>query len=64
MEAFDANMVEFPYADEDLDNPDLFKVVYCGAIRRINNVGLIVDAAKLITNPRIKFVIFGTTYIS
>lgn len=59
LEAFDANMVEFPYADEDLDNLELFKVVYCGAIRRINNVGIIVDAAKLITNPKIRFIIFG-----
>ncbi len=59
LEAFDANMVEFPYVDDDMDNPDLFKVVYCGAVRRINNVGLIVDAAKLITNPKIKFIIFG-----
>lgn len=59
LEAFDANMIEFPYADEDLDNPELYKVVYCGAVRRINNLGIIVDAAKLITNPKIKFVIFG-----
>ena len=59
LEAFDANLQNFPYADEDLDNPDLFKVVYCGAIRRINNLGLIVNAAKLITNQKIKFIIFG-----
>lgn len=59
LEAFDANLVNIPYADDDLDNPDLFKVVYCGAIRRINNLGLIVDAAKFITNSKIKFVIFG-----
>lgn len=59
LEAFDQNLKDYPYADEDLDNPDLFKVLYAGAIRRINNVGLLVDAAKLIDNPRIKFVIFG-----
>ena len=43
----------------DLDNPDIYKVVYCGAIRRINNLGLIVDAARLIKNPKIRFLIFG-----
>lgn len=59
LEAFDENLVNFPYADEDLDNPELFRVVYCGAIRRINNLGLIVNAAKLVTNPKIKVVIFG-----
>lgn len=60
LEAFDENLMSFPYVDEDLDNPNLYKVVYCGAIRRINNLGLIVDAAKLITNSKIKFVIFGS----
>ena len=59
LEAFDENLKNFPYADEDLDNPELYKVVYCGSIRRINNLGIILDAAKLISNPKIKFVIFG-----
>lgn len=59
LEAFDANAIQFPYHDVDLENPDIFKVVYAGAIRRINNLGLIVDAAKLVTNPKIKFIIFG-----
>ena len=60
LEAFDANLAAFPYADEDLDNPDLYKVVYAGSIRRINNLGIILDAAKLIENPKIKFLIFGS----
>lgn len=59
LEAFDANLLNFPYSDVDLDNPDIYKVVYCGAIRRINNLGLIVDAARLIKNPKIRFLIFG-----
>ena len=59
LEAFDANLKAFPYADEDLDNPETFKVVYAGAIRRINNLGLILDAAKLVENPKIRFIIFG-----
>lgn len=59
LEAFDANLLSFPYSDIDLDNPEIYKVVYCGSIRRINNLGLIVEAAKLVTNPKIKFIIFG-----
>ena len=60
LEAFDDNLTNYPYADEDMDNSEYFKVVYAGAIRRINNLGLILDAAKLIKNPRIRFVIFGS----
>lgn len=57
--AFDKNACEIVYEDEYLDNPDLYKVVYAGAIRPVNDIGLILDAAKLITDPKIKFVIFG-----
>lgn len=59
LESFDENLNSYSYADEDLDNPDLYKVVYCGAIRRINNLGIIVEAAKLIDDPTIRFVLFG-----
>ena len=62
LEIFDNNRLSHPYSDVDLDNPDIYKVVYAGSIRRINNLGLIVDAAKLITNPKIKFIIFGDGY--
>ena len=59
LEAFDDNLKKYTYADEDLDNPTIYKVLYAGAIRRINNVGLLVDAAKLIDDPKIKFLLFG-----
>lgn len=57
--AFDQNVKDFWLDDPDMDNPDTYKVVYTGAIRRINNLGLIVDAAKLVKNPKIRFIIFG-----
>lgn len=57
--AFDKNLKEFWMDDEDMDEPDTFKVVYAGAIRRINNLGIILDAAKKIKNPKLRFVIFG-----
>ena len=60
LEAFDQNVIDYPYEDEDLDNPEIYKVLYAGSIRRINNLGIILDAAKLVTNPRIKFIIFGS----
>ena len=60
LEAFDQNVNDYPYEDEDLDNSEIYKVLYAGSIRRINNLGIILDAAKLITNPKIKFIIFGS----
>lgn len=59
LEAFDHNLKEFWLDDPDMDDPSTFKVIYTGAIRRINNLGLIVDAAKLVKNPSIRFIIFG-----
>lgn len=44
--------------DTDLKD-DSFKVVYAGAIRSVNNVSNILDAAKLLTDISIKILIFG-----
>lgn len=57
--AFDANRETYQAGDSDLDNPELYTVVYAGSIRRTNNLGLILDAAKEIADPRIKFLIWG-----
>lgn len=59
LEAFQYNRAHFRAEDSDLDDPDTFKVVYTGSIRRINNLGILVDAAKEIKDPRIKLLIWG-----
>ena len=59
LEIFDNNLRSFPYPDPDLSNPSLFKVIYAGSIRRINNLGIILDAAKLVTDTSIRFLLFG-----
>lgn len=59
LELFDYNREHFIIEDEDLDNPDIFKVVYTGSIRRVNNLGLLLDAAKEVTDPRVKFLVWG-----
>ena len=56
---FDYNKEHFRIEDPDLDDPDTFKVVYAGSIRLANHVGLIVDAAKKVKDPRIRFLIWG-----
>lgn len=56
---FNSNKQNFVTQDSDLDNNDTFKVVYTGSIRKVNNLGLLLDAAKKITNPKVRFLIWG-----
>jgi glycosyltransferase involved in cell wall biosynthesis len=59
LELFMYNRDHFHTEDADLDNPELFKVIYTGSIRHVNNIGLLLDAAKLVTDSRVKFLIWG-----
>ena len=59
IELFDYNKEHFITPDPDLENDELFKVVYTGSIRKVNNVGGILEVAKNITDKRIKFLIWG-----
>lgn len=59
LEQFDYNKEHFTVQDEDLENENIFKVVYTGSIRRVNNLGKLLDVAKLVTNPNVKFLIWG-----
>lgn len=56
---FDENRTRFIAEDPILDDPDVFKVVYTGSIRPVNDLGLLLDAAKRVTDPRVKFLIYG-----
>lgn len=59
LEQFDADREQFKVEDEDLQNPNLFKVIYTGSVRKVNNLGLLLNAAKLIKNRNIRFLIWG-----
>lgn len=59
LEQFDYNKEHFRVEDADLDDPGIFKVVYTGSIRKVNNLGLLLDAAKAVRDPRVKFLIWG-----
>ncbi|MFZ2462503.1 MAG: glycosyltransferase family 4 protein [Caldibacillus thermoamylovorans] len=61
-EVFNYNKENYVLNDEDLDNPNYFKVIYAGSIRLVNNVKSIIDAAKEIKNlgvNNIKFILYG-----
>ena len=59
LELFDYNKEHFRVEDPELDDPEGFKVIYTGSIRRVNNLGLLLDAAKCVKDPRVKFLIWG-----
>ncbi|MCA0970938.1 glycosyltransferase family 4 protein [Halobacillus litoralis] len=63
IDKFDKNSKEYKKADADLDNKNYKNVVYAGSIRKVNNLGMLLDAAKIIQNQGnkdIKFLIYGS----
>ena len=59
LEVFDYNRGNYAVKDEDLENEGIFKVVYTGSIRLVNNIGKLLDAAKSINNPKVKILLWG-----
>ena len=60
LEVFNYNRDHNQIQDSDLEDSNTFKVIYAGSIRKANNVGFLLDAAKKVTNPKIKFLLWGT----
>lgn len=59
LEDFNKNKERYIIHDIDLEDESIFKVVYTGSIRKVNGLGLLLDTAKRINDPRIKFLIWG-----
>lgn len=63
IDKFDRNSKEYQILDVDLENKSFKNIVYAGSIRKVNNLGLILDAAKLIQAKGIediRFLIYGS----
>lgn len=57
---FDLDRDAHPRADADMNDPNLFKIVYLGSINKANNVKTLIDAAALLRdNPNYRFFIYG-----
>ena len=56
---FDFNKNHFTIKDEDLENDELFKVIYTGSNRKVNDLNKLVDVAKKVQNPKVKFLVWG-----
>lgn len=60
LKEFDRCKNEEVLEDEDLLDDNYFKVVYMGSINHANNVGSLIEVAKLLKNqPKIKFLFYG-----
>lgn len=55
---YDKRINAHPYEDDDF-NGGKFTVVYCGTIRPVNNIDLILDTAKML-GDEYNFLVFGT----
>lgn len=58
LELFEKRLKENKFQDDDLEQ-DKFTVVYCGTIRPVNNIDMLLDVAKKFDDD-VQFLIFGT----
>lgn len=59
LSSFDENVKKYHFEDEDLQN-NKFKVIYTGALRPVNNIDAILEAAKYLEDNNIQFLIYGS----
>lgn len=60
LENYDLSIQKNILTDSELDDSSKFKVIYVGAIRPVNNVGNIVEAAKILEKEsNIQFIVYG-----
>lgn len=60
LENYDLSIQKNILKDSELDDSSKFKVIYVGAIRPVNNVGNIVEAAKILEKEsNIQFIVYG-----
>lgn len=57
---FDRDRDEHPRLDNDINDPNLIKIIYLGSINKANNVKTLIDAASLMQDkPNYRFFIYG-----
>ncbi|MBR6438128.1 MAG: glycosyltransferase family 4 protein [Bacteroidales bacterium] len=60
LDQFDKDKLTHPREDADMNDPNLTKIVYLGAINKANNVKTLIDAAVLLQDmPNYRFIIYG-----
>ena len=60
LQTYLANREQYQLQDDDLDDPDTFKVVYAGSVRKANGLDELVEcASRLRDYPKIRFLVYG-----
>lgn len=59
LEVFQEELQQYPFYDKDLSDPEKTCIVYTGSIRKANNIGFLVDAAKRLENTNVYLLIWG-----
>ena len=59
LDVFEENRDQHVIDDADLIDETVYKVVYTGSIRHVNNIGKIIDIAKNVNNEKVIFLIWG-----
>lgn len=63
IETFDKNSERYIVNDADLNDKSYKNIVYAGSIRKVNNIGMLLDAAKIIKEQgynKIRLLIYGS----
>ena len=63
VDSFDENSITHVLDDADLTSSEYFNIIYAGSIRKVNNLGMLIDAAKIIAEEgysAIRFLIYGS----
>lgn len=59
LEVYNFNKSNYIFNDVDLDDSNIFKVVYTGSVRLVNKVNILVSVANQLRNTNIKFLVWG-----
>ncbi len=60
LEAFEYNKEHYTVEDAELNDSSYYNIVYTGSIRLVNDLSGILEVAKCVKNPRVRFLIWGT----
>lgn len=55
----DQDKLDNPFSDSDLDNQKSFNVVFTGTVSIGNDMDMLLDVAKMVKTPSVKFLIWG-----